>query len=228
MRRLPVLTLLFLMYFPFSARAADMEDDALCVWNTMTARKSFGSEGKWASGLMIEYRHKFHGGISKTDQYFVRPSVAYTVAPWFKVQYQMDFAATSSSGFNWRFIPEVTFSHRIGDFSLVLRQRAMTTWKVAAGTNSTVLRTRAKIDYKIPETPLVVHVAAEPYWCDFSKNSFAWFQKCRWYAGFSIKLLDNLTLIPQYVCQAYHNGSGRFDRRTYDDHVIYMTFQIKL
>ena len=47
-------------------------------------------------------------------------------------------------------------------------------------------------------------------------------------AGFSIKLLDNLTLIPQYVCQAYHNGSGRFDRRTYDDHVIYMTFQIKL
>ena len=54
------------------------------------------------------------------------------------------------------------------------------------------------------------------------------FQKCRWYAGFNVKLLDNLTLVPQYVYQAYHNRNGKYSRRTYDDHVIYVTFQVKL
>jgi hypothetical protein len=76
--------------------------------------------------------------------------------------------------------------------------------------------------------PLSVHFAIEPYWCEFSSDSFAWFQKARWYAGFNIRLLDNLTLVPEYVCQAYHNHHGLYARRTYDDHVIYMTFIVKL
>lgn len=204
--------------------SAMAQEDALCTWTTMAFDKSFG---KWSVGLMTEYRHKIHEGVSKTDQYFARPRVAYKALPWLTFRYQVDFASTSS-GFNLRFNPEVTFSHKVGDFSLALRQRGMTTWKVEKGTHSTLLRTRAKVDYRIPQTPLSVHVAAEPYWCNFSKDSFEMFQKCRWYAGFNVKLLDNLTLIPQYVYQSYHNRDGKYDRRTYDDHVIYMTFQIKL
>lgn len=206
------------------ACSAMAQDDALCTWTTTTFDKSFG---KWSVGLMSEYRHKIHEGVSKTDQYFARPKVSYKTLPWLTLRYQMDFASTSS-GFNLRFIPEVSMSHKVGDFSFTFRQRVMTSWKVEQGTNSTVLRTRAKVDYHIPETPLTVHFAAEPYWCDFSKDSFAWFQKCRWYAGFNIKLLDNLSFVPQYVCQAYHNHNGRYGRRTYDDHVIYMTFLVKL
>lgn len=198
------------------------------VWSTVTVKKSLGADNRWTVGVMSEYRHQMHEGVSNVSQYFVRPSVAYKALPWLNLQYQMDFAATHSSGFNWRFIPEVTISHKLGDFTLAFRQRAMTAWKVAAGTNSTVLRSRAKVDYRIPQTPLSVHFAVEPYWCNFSKDSFAWFQKCRWYAGFNIKLTDNLTFVPQYVCQAYHNHQARYDRRTYDDHVIYLTLTVKL
>lgn len=208
-------------------KAQDRED-ALMIWSTTTIKKSLGKDNRWSVGIMSEYRHQIHEGTSKVSQYFVRPSFSYKALPWLTLQYQMDFAATSSSGFNWRFIPEVTLSHKTGDFSFSYRQRAMTTWKVAAGTNSTVLRSRAKVDYHIPETPLTVHFAVEPYWCDFSRDSFDWFQKCRWYAGFNIKLTENLAFIPQYVCQAYHNHRARYDRRTYDDHVIYMTLMVKL
>lgn len=204
--------------------SAMAQEDALCTWTTVTFDKSFG---KWSAGLMSEYRHKIHEGVSKTDQYFARPRISYKALPWLTLRYQMDFASTSS-GFNLRFIPEVSMSHKAGDFSFSFRQRVMTSWKVEKGTNSTLLRTRAKVDYHIPETPLTVHFAVEPYWCEFSKDSFAMFQKCRWYAGFNIKLLDNLSLVPQYVCQAYHNHNGRYYRRTYDDHVIYMTFLVKL
>lgn len=215
------LILLLVLSFAVCAHA---QDDALCTWTTVTFDKT---HGKFSVGLLSEYRHKFHEGVSSTDQYFVRPRVAYKALPWLTMRYQMDLASTSS-GFNIRFIPEVSASHKVGDFTLSFRQRAMTTWKVEQGKNSTVLRTRAKVDYLIPQTPLSVYFAIEPYWCEFSKNSFAWFQKVRWYAGVNIKLLDNLTLSPQYNYQAYHNHLGKYSRRTYDDHVIYMTFVIKL
>lgn len=216
---------LFLLFIAgFITCSAMAQDDALCTWTTVTFDKSFG---KWSAGLMTEYRHKIHDGVSTTDQYFVRPRVSYKALPWLTLRYQMDFASTSS-GFNVRFIPEVTMSHKAGDFSFSFRQRAMTTWKVEYDKNSTVLRTRGKVDYNIPKTPLTVNFAIEPYWCEFSKDSFEWFQKCRWYAGFNIKLLDNLSFVPQYVYQSYHNRKGEYSRRAYDDHVIYMTFLVKL
>ena len=221
-----IVACLCLVLSTLSAAAQDREDTFM-IWSTTTIHKSFGQDKKWNVGILSEYRHQFHEGESKTSQYFFRPNASYKVLPWLSLKYQMDFAFTSS-GFRMRFIPEVTFSKKIGEFTLAFRQRAMTTWKVAEGTNSTVLRSRAKVEYRIPETPMSVHFAAEPYWCDFSKESFAWLQKVRWYAGFNIKLTDGLTLIPQYVCQAYHNHKGIYDRRTYDDHVFYTTFAVQL
>lgn len=221
-----IITLVGLLLIALPASAEDREDTFM-LWTTTSISKSFGQDKKWSLGLHSEYRHQFHEGVSKTSQYFLRPNVAYKAFPWMSLKYQMDFAFTSS-GFRMRFIPELTFTKKTGDFTLSLRQRALITWKIAEDTNSTVLRTRAKAEYSITQTPMSVHFAVEPYWCEFSKDSFAWLQKVRWYAGFNIKLIDGLTLIPQYVCQAYHNHKGIYDRRTYDDHVFYLTFAVKL
>ncbi len=200
------------------------QEDAFCTWTNVTFDKSID---KWSVGLLTEYRHKIHEGESKTDQYFVRPRVYYSALPWLRLGYQMDLA-TTSAGFTMRFLPEVTLSKKVGDFSFAFRQRAQTTWQTEKGTNSTVLRSRIKVDYRIPDTPLSVHFAFEPYWADFKQDSFAWLQKIRWYAGFDIKIIEGLTLRPEYICQAYHNHKGLYPRRTYDDHVFYMTFAIKL
>ena len=216
-----------MLIIPALTMSAQEQDDAFAVWNCVRMDKSLGKDKKWNVGLMTEYRHKFHEGVSKTDIYFVRPSVSYKVLPWLKLQYQMDFASTSS-GFNWYFLPEVSLSHKVGDFTLAFRQRTQTSWKVKAGTNSTVLRSRAKVEYRIPDTPLGFHLSTEPYWCDFSKDSFAWFQKLRTHVGISIKLTDNLTFIPDYGWMAYFNHNGKHDRRTYDDHVLYLTLAVKL
>lgn len=216
-----------MLIIPALTMSAQEQDDAFVVWNCVRMDKSLGKDKKWNVGLMTEYRHKFHEGVSKTDIYFVRPSVSYKVLPWLKLQYQMDFTSTSS-GFNWYFLPEVSLSHKVGDFTLAFRQRAQTSWKVKAGTNSTVLRSRAKVEYRIPDTPLGFHLSTEPYWCDFSKDSFAWFQKLRTHVGISIKLTDNLTFIPDYGWMAYFNHNGKHDRRTYDDHVLYLTLAVKL
>lgn len=226
-RRFIVLFIAFILFLSIPLSAEDREKDAFCIWSTTVLKKSFGTEGKWGVGVLQEYRHKVRNGESKTDQWFLRPSVSYSALPYLKLQYQMDFASTSS-GFNMRFMPEISFSHKVGDFSFVLRQRAMTTWKVEYGTNTTVLRTRAKVDYRIPDSLVSVMFAAEPYWGEFSKDRFVWFQKCRWYAGFDIRLTDNLTFSPHYNCQAYHNHRARYDRRTYDDHVMYFTLTVKL
>ena len=228
MKKLSVAFVAVSLFILFPLAAMAQEKDAMMFWSTTTIKKSLGKEKRFSVGLMSEYRHSIRDGKSGMNQYFVRPSFSYKALPWLSLQYQMDFASTASSGFNWRFIPEVTVSHKVGDFTLAFRQRAMTTWKVEHKTNSTVLRSRAKVGYQIPQTPLVLIWAVEPYWCSFSADDFSWFQKCRWYAGVDIKLTKNLTFSPHYNCQAYHNHKGRYDRRTYDDHVIYFTFTVKL
>ena len=88
-------------------------EDALCTWTTITFDKSFG---KWSAGLMSEYRHRIHEGVSGIDQYIARPRVAYKALPWLTLRYQMDFAS-SSSGFMVDFIPEVSLQHKVGDFA---------------------------------------------------------------------------------------------------------------
>lgn len=231
MKKIFIIIASLMLMCPSFRMEAQEREDALMIWSTMTLNKSFGKDKKWTAGIMSEYRHNFHEGMAKMSQYFVRPSISYKVLPWMKLQYQMDFAAHGSKGFQWRFIPELTMSHKVGDFTFAYRQRVMTTWTVKAKTNSTLLRSRAKVDYKIPQSPVTAHFAFEPYWCEFGNavnNGFAWFQKARWYAGVNIKLTDNIYFMPQYICQAYHNHKGRYDRRTYDDHVIYMTLTVKL
>jgi hypothetical protein len=227
MKKLYIILAALLLIVPALTTYAQEQDDAFAVWNCVKMDKSLGKDNKWNVGLVTEYRHKFHEGVSKMDMYFVRPHVSYKVLPWLKLQYQMDFIS-SSSGFNWCFLPEVTMSHKVGDFTLTFRQRALTTWKVKAGTNSTVLRSRAKVEYRIPDTPLGFHLSTEPYWCDFSKDSFAWFQKLRTHVGMTIRLTENLSLTPDYGWIAYFNHAGKHDRRTYDDHVLYLTLAVKL
>ena len=91
--------IILLLVAVFVAISAKAEGDALCTWSTISFDKSFG---KWSAGLMSEYRHKIHEGVSKTDQYFARPRVSYKALPWLTLRYQMDLASTSS-GFNIRF-----------------------------------------------------------------------------------------------------------------------------
>lgn len=216
-----LLLLLILSLFEVVAHAG--EDD-LCIWTNVSFSKTYG---KWSTGLISEYRHKIHEGVSKVDQYLARPWGAYKALPWLTLRYNMDLAATSS-GFTLRSIPEISSSFVTGNFSFALRQRVMTSWNLERGTQVTILRTRLKMDYSILKTPLSVYCALEPYWCEYSNDGFAWFQKIRWYVGLNIKLLENLTFVPQYLCQAYHNHQGKYPRRTYDDHVIYITFLVKL
>ncbi len=105
-------TLILLLVLSFAV-CAHAQEDALCTWTTVTFDKTLG---RWSVGLMSEYRHKIHEGVSRTDQYFVRSRVAYKALPWLTMRYQMDLASTSS-GFNIRFIPEVSASHKVGDFT---------------------------------------------------------------------------------------------------------------
>jgi hypothetical protein len=217
--------LLAIILFSFFSVCASAQEDSFCTWTNVTFDKPIG---KWSVGMMMEYRHKFHEGESKTDQFFVRPRFSYSALKWLKLGCQFDIAQTSA-GSTLRFLPDVTFSKKIGNFSFAFRQRVQTTWKVEqGGYASTVLRSRARVNYNIPETPLSVHFAIEPYWAEFKPDGFSWFQKTRWYAGIDIKIIDGLTLRPEYLCMAYHNHKGLYPRRTYDDHIFYMTFAIKL
>lgn len=227
MKHLNIIIATLLLLAPALAVNAQEKEDAFLIWSCVKIDKSFGKENKWNLGLVTEYRHKMHEGVSAADLYFVRPSASYKVLPWMKLQYQVDLY-TSFSGFSIGSLPEITFTHKVSDFTLSFRQRSLTIWNVDAGTNSTVLRSRAKVEYRIPKTPLGLHLSTEPYWCEFKQSSFAWFQRLRTHTGLSLRVTDNLTFIADYGWMAYFNHNGRYNRRTYDDHVLYLTLAVKL
>ena len=91
--------------------------DAYGFWAGAMFTKPFGADKKWTAGLLAQYHHITHEGVSRYDQYFARPSISYKVLPWLTAQYDMDLAQTHG-GFQMRFMPSVSVSRRISDFSL--------------------------------------------------------------------------------------------------------------
>ena len=78
-----------------------------------------------------------------------------------------------------------------------------------------MMRTRAKVDYHIPKSPVSLHLAAEPYWLtDFVKT--------RYYLGADFKISDTLTLTADYIrYQHYRPGA-------LDQNVAYLILTINL
>lgn len=194
--------------------------DAYGFWAGAMFTKPFGADKKWTAGLLAQYHHITHEGVSRYDQYFARPSISYNIRPWLSVRYDMDLAQTRG-GFQMRFMPGVSVSKRISDFSLSLRQQFYYIWYPGSGATAHLFTTKGSVTYSIPDTPLALSFAMEPL---YREKLF----RNRIFAGLNIRLNDHLTLCPQYLRKAYHNRSGKHDRRTYDDHLIYLLLLVRL
>ena len=214
-----ILTAVLLFAKPISAQEVEPED-AYGFWAGTMVTKTLGAEKKWNVGVLAQYHYISHEGVSKMDQVFARPSVSYAVKPWLRLHYETDLVGTQK-GFNMRFLPAVSVSHKISDLSLSLRQQFYYIWYPSSGATAHLFTTKASATYHISETPLSLAVAMEPLYNDKLIRN-------RIFAGVQIRLSDNLTLCPQYLRKAYHNRSGRYDRRTYDDHLFYMLLLVRL
>lgn len=194
--------------------------DAYGFWAGAMFTKSFGAGKKWTTGLLAQYHHISHEGVSRYDQIFARPSVSYKILPWLTAQYDMDLAQTKN-GFQMRFMPSMSVSKRISNFSLSLRQQFYYIWYPGSGATTHLFTTKGSVTYSIPDTRLALSFAMEPLYRESLIRN-------RIFAGVNIRLNDHLTLCPQYLRKAYHNRSGKHDRRTYDDHLLYLLLLVRL
>lgn len=194
--------------------------DAYGFWAGAMLTKSFGTENRWTTGILAQYHYISHEGMSRYDQIFARPSVSYKVLPWLSAQFDMDLVQ-KHDGFQMRFMPSMSVSKRVSDFSLSLRQQFYYIWYPGSGVTTHLFTTKGSLTYSIQDTPLALSFAMEPlYRKTLIRN--------RIFAGVNIRLNDHLTLCPQYLRKAYHNRSGKHDRRTYDDHLLYLLLLVRL
>lgn len=192
-----------------SKSALMAQENDLCFWNAISLKKDVAE--KWTVGIRTE--HRAYHAVSETQQYYIRPSVEYAILPWLKAAGQADFA-WMYNGFNIRFQPQVTASYKKAGFDLSLRQRLQATWKQPDNSWGFLFRTKAQVRYKIPKTSLSPLVAVEPYYM-FE------FARTRYYAGVSVAVTKNLSVLMQYVYQDHYNKS-------IDDNVLWLTFNVKL
>ena len=200
---------------PLAAQELEPEvkpDDAFATWTDIIVRKDFG---KWHVGGTLEYCTINKGDGMKNNEALIRPIVGYNPLPWLRLQAQVDFLYSFYTGFYLRYIPDVTFHWKASDFRFSFRTRTQITHKVSTGKVSTAIRNRFKVDYLIPDSPVTVHIAAEPYWL----KSFI---KTRYYLGADFQLHKNLSLSADYVRYQHYSPE------TPHQNVVYLTMYVRL
>lgn len=214
MKRLSLIFLFMLLLFPLTAGGTEVDkpEDAFATWTDIIVRKDFD---KWHVGGLLEYCTIDNGQGMTNNEFVLRPIVGYNPLPWLRFQFQVDFLYSFYTGFYFRYIPDMTFHWKASDFRFSFRNRVQFSHHVKTGKVSAAIRNRFKVDYLIPDSPVSVHVAAEPYWLDR-------FIKTRYYTGLDFKINKQLSLTADYVrYQHYDVGKPHQD-------VVYLTLYVRL
>lgn len=214
MKRIILIHIFLWSLLPLAAAEIDVEKpaDAFATWTDIIVRKDFD---KWHIGGLVEYCTIDNGHGMTNNEFVFRPVVGYNPLPWLRFQFQVDFLYSFYTGFYFRYIPDMTFHWKASDFRFSFRNRVQFAHHVNTGKVSPAIRNRFKVDYLIPDSPVCVHIAAEPYWYDR-------FIKTRYYTGLDFKINKQFSLTADYVrYQHYDAGKPHQD-------VVYLTLYIRL
>ena len=193
-----------------SLRAGEVDKpaDAFATWTDIVVRKDIG---KWHVGGLVEYCTVNKGAGLKHDEFTIRPIVGYNPLSWLRFQLQVDFLNSlyGDYAFYIRCLPDMTFHWSSGDFRFSLRNRLQMSHNITKRKYaSTVVRNRFKVDYIIKDTPVRVHLAAEPYWWADQSRFQDCFIKTRYYLGADFTLTKQLSLTTDYIrYQHYRPGA---------------------
>lgn len=214
MKRFLLIFLIPLVQFSASAQEIELEkpQDAFATWLDVIVRKDIG---KWHVGGLVEYCTIDKGyGLTNNELVF-RPIVGYNPLPWLRFQMQLDFLQSYYSGFYLRYIPDVTFQWKASDFRFSLRNRFQLTHHLQTDKLSFAVRNRLKMEYLIPDTPVGLHLAAEPYWYDR-------FIKTRYYLGADFKVSKHFSVTADYIRYQH------YDIQKPHQDVVYLTLYVRL
>ena len=197
------------------AQEADLKPPtSFATWTDIIFRKDIG---KWHVGGLIEYCtiDKFNGKGLVNDEIIIRPIVGYNPLNWLRFQFQIDFLYSYFSGFYLRYLPDISFHWKAADFRFSIRNRLQLSHHVSTGVLKPVIRSRFKVDYLIPKSPVSLHVAAEPYWLKS-------ISKARYYAGVDVQVHEYVTLSADYI--RYDNYAAT----SAHSNVLYLALYVRL
>ena len=198
-----IVPILILAVLPLTSHSQERNDDTrdnFGTWNDLIFKKDINN---WYVGGYIEYCtiNRFNGNGITSDELLICPNFGYNLLEWLRLQFQLDFQYCFNSGFNLRYMPEVTLHFKASDFSFSLRSRLQLTHQMSNGKLSPLMRNRLKVEYTIPKSPFSLHVAAEPYWLKS-------ITKARYYAGMGLQIHKNISMTTEYVRYEYYNSSA--------------------
>ena len=188
-------------------------DDAFAIWTDFVVRKDIG---KWHVGGVFEYASIDQGEGMKHNELMLRPVVGYNPLSWLRLQMQVDFIYSFFTGWTFRYLPDVIFAWKATDeLKFAFRTRLNLSHRISTGNFSPAVRSRLKMDYSIPKTPVGLHISAEPYWWDR-------FIKTRYIVGADFKINKHFTLTTDYMRYQH------YDINKAHQNVLYLTLNIRI
>jgi hypothetical protein len=214
MKRAVVILLLLLLTFSAGAQESIVEkpEDAFATWTDVIVRKDFDN---WHVGGLVEYCTIDNGSGLKHNEVVLRPIVGYNPLSWLRLQFQVDFLYSFFSGFYLRYLPDVSFHWKASDFRFSFRTRYQLSHHTQSGKLSSAMRNRFKVEYLIPDVPVSLHFAAEPYWWDR-------FIKTRYYLGADFKINKHFSITADYIRYQH------YDIPKPHQNVVYLILYVRL
>ena len=207
MRYKGLLVLVLLLTVAGGVRAQERDDFG--VWSQIDLKARVSD--KWSGGLWFEHRSK--GDAKVLDCALVMPYVNFQ--PWkhLSFNYASEFIQTLS-GWQITCRPSATLLLGDGCLTFALRELPIYTHYCSDGHGKWMLRTRGKVAYAVPETPLKPYMSCELF------TTRHW-EKTRYYLGTTCALGKHSTLDLFYL---YYVMSGVSTQR----HVLGLGYAFKI
>ena len=189
---------------------SDTAVDDYCLWTAFSVRRMVSE--RWHMGARAELR--LHDHFSTVNQYYLRPFALYSIGKYLRAGLNVDLVGRSS-GFSMRYIPELSLHWGDGDWRFMLRQWYMASYTPAWGLSgggsaggsgagassptalwSHTARTKFQAIRRLPDTPLSLRCAIEPFYWDR-------FSKCRFFLGASCDLGHGHSLLLEALREQY-------------------------
>ena len=207
MKRLLTIFLFLLVFGGLRLLAQDRDDFG--IWQDIDVGAKLSE--RWTGGLWFEHRSK--GDAKVLDCALVMPYVDYKLSRLIHLNYASEFIQTLK-GWYITCRPSVSLYLGEGNLSFTLRELPIYTYCCADGSGNWMLRTRGKVAYALPQTPLKPYLSCELF------TARHW-EKTRYYLGTTWSFGKHSTLDLFYL---YYVMAGASTQR----HVLGLGYAFKI
>lgn len=189
------LLLLSCLCFSLPVMAQEMEDHTFGGWEFFEVNYDFRKSPFFASFYFEHDNYRYQ----RFACWYTRTTLGVKALSWLKADIAYDFLMETGGRLTHKALFDLTGTLKQGGLKVSIRERYVHSWTPSAGKRGSVLRSRLKVQYDIPESRFSPYLAIETFTWD------TW-QKTRHYVACNYNINKTFQLETYYLYYSIKNA----------------------